>query len=218
MFIMVLCNTKVFASESDSVHINQNSVSTRQISFEEMVQKYLQHTDTLKVNGNNGIDLTDPFISILNSNVSNKNYNAIRDYMNNYVESVYFRDVEEIKYANARASYVSKYVQDYATKMITNGDNARGYIIITVGGNITYNRNTGQITNAYNPKVVNVEYADLAWWTMTPTNIQASARISSDKYTAYFTGSVRSYGVHDDATYLKFDFGTASVTITATGD
>ncbi len=35
---------------------------------------------------------------------------------------------------------------------------------------------------------------------------------------AYFTGSVRSYGVHDDATYLKFDFGTASVTITATGD
>lgn len=91
---------------------------------------------------------------------------------------------------------VSKYIQDYGTRLIQDSDGHKGYIIIEVGGTYIYDRNSGQISSAYNAKVVSIDYADLPWWTLTPSNITAYSSISSDRYTAYFTGSVRTKGVH----------------------
>lgn len=40
-----------------------------------------------------------------------------------------------------------------------------------VGGTSIFDRNSGEVMSAYNPRVISIDYADLAWWTLTPTNM-----------------------------------------------
>lgn len=88
----------------------------------------------------------------------------------------------------------------------------KGYLTMEVGGTIIYNRNTGEITSAYNAKLVRAEYSDLYDWAFSNKNVKTSSRISSDKFTAYFTASLQSIGKCSHYSQ-EYDFGNHQFTM-----
>lgn len=218
--ILTIASLSLPVFANNPVTVKQIQAPAQNITFEDMIDRFILHKDSLIVTGKNGANLTNTFISLINSSSQTGNYNSIKSFMNAQVDSVYYTEIDSISDTSTNSlmsASTTKYVQGSGTKLIQNSNGVMGYILMTVGGTIIYDRNSGEITSAYNPTVVNIDYADLAWWNMSPTNITASSRISSDKYVAYFTGSARSYGVHDNAPFTTYDFGTATITISGQG-
>lgn len=180
-----------------------------------MITRYFENKDVTEVLDKSGNDITSDFFKKNTTFFKNGDYYQIRDYIDAYVSHLRYSTEQSVTKAFLGTS---KYVSFYDTMMISDKYDHRGYLTMEVGGIIIYNRNTGEITRAYDAKLVRTEYSDLPDWTFTNRNVRTSSRISSDKFTAFFTASLQSIGRYS---YLpqEFDFGNHQITMsTQAGD
>jgi hypothetical protein len=205
--VIMLVNLSAFTSFA-----NENVVA-RQISFEEMITRYFEHKDTTVVLNKAGKDITSEFFSYNTVNFNKRDYQKIRNYIESNVSNLSYRVESSIENRVAVNSLgTSKYVSDYTSMPISDKYGHKGYLIMEVGGTIIYNPNTGEILRAYNAKLVRAEYSDLQDWTLTNRNVRTSSTISTDKFKAFFTASLRSIGTYSHFSQ-EYDFGIHQFTV-----
>ena len=173
------------------------------MSFEEMISKYFENKDTATVLDKSGNDITLNFFAYNTANYENRDYQSIRSYLEDNVSELRYR---EVNLPSTARLGTSKYVKDYGTVLISDKYGHTGYLTMEVGGTIVYDRNTGEILSAYNAKLVRADYTDFYEWTFTNKNVTTKSRISSDKFTAYFTAGLQSIGRYSQSP-LDYDFG-----------
>lgn len=207
--VIMLINLSAFTSFA-----NENVVA-RQISFEEMITRYFENKDTTVVLNKIGKDITSDFFSYNTANFENGNYQKIRNYLENNVTHLsYSVESSTENRVSINSLGTSKYVSGYDTFLISDKYGHKGYLTMEVGGTIIYNPNTGEISRAYNTKLVRTEYSDLYDWTLTSKNIRTSSKISPDKFKAFFTVTLQSIGKYSHYSQ-EYDFGYHQFTVSA---
>lgn len=191
----------------------EEAVETKIVPFETMISVYFENPNETEVLNKDGVNITEEFFAKNSSAYESKNYDVIREFLNTNVGRL--KCQMESQEQNLERMDATKTVRDYEVIPIESQGH-KGFLKMDVGGTFTYNRNTGEISSAYNPRLISVEVDRDSFydWTFKHVNVTTDSWVSGDKFTAYFKASLQTLGYYQYS-FTEFDFGYQTCTISS---
>lgn len=182
--------------------------------FVEYITDAFETKEKVTVTDNNGEDITDVFFEQTTTDYQNKDYLAIKEFVENNVDTICI-DNSYTNNINSRSPFVDQVVNKRYYQTIQKAQ-ASGEVVYYIQGSLVWDRATGKITSV-SKTTLDVTSINFGYqWQSSLYGISTSSSITSDKYYAKFSVQFGIRTQFYQGYVLVFDVDCGKISKTAT--